>query len=970
MFRAALLALLFLSLPFADLTAQQRTQLEVEIQGTRRVREGHLASFAAMLPDRAAQLSSEGYSPTVRSANGVVYPVWWDPSVDFVWDFGDDTPKVTVRDRSSIAHTYADDGRYTVTLEVRDADGIFATDTHEVTITNRVPSYLTFAAVEIEPDSQTVELSGSARDAAGDSLEVLWEFGDGKRRSGTDLWSVRHAYTVPGTYEAKMTVSDGDGGSESEKKKIVVRGTGKEPGTTRNAPGEVPPESEVVISRFEATLSGAVDGKVEAEVRSMSGVYMQPVRDGVCRFVFTVWDDASLAYGIAVTDLAGLPPEGARYTVRKPTFTFVLEKNQQAYVMTRDRFRGGFPLGGGGLGTTADAITRAQTDALPAGEKEKIGNRMGLELEQRDAGAAERPLASASPFPLQDKEGFEVAGGTLELTFLPGRLASGRYQLTMENTASEPPPGFATLALSGEFSLDLKAARRDGMIRYEGCEPAPFAITNIYPEDGAEHVAVPRPPVKVVFDSRLDPATIDTDRFQLTVPAPDTGTLTPIPGRLLRDATRAFFVPDAPLQGGVRYTARVKTGDDGVRSAAGEPLEDADGSGWYSWTFASAIDFGANDGNPARQLACNLFQTVRDAPLIEGKPTVVRVGASWPRPVGVHPRAHVNSFEAEVVVWNRQATELASTTHTFVRPDLWDSRNISTRKAQHTAQLYGLKPTAADELYRAGLRIRTPYGNRLIQYTATCPTQHWPLAPVLTAEYFVLRIGEWANDPAALARDLPHIDGIIGGFEKNALELLPIAELRRTGGPRVLDVPSEIGQPGPDDGAGAVVARVKDWLATLSDADVIVAFGPHAQLGGGGTGRALAEGQGIFVTPVSEEVAFLPRYVNAAVHELGHVLGLEHSPDVRDTVDRERATSLREGSAPILFAGIEGFRLSRDGSVGWNKSSTEGNEQGSWLVTLMFPGTIQTDDAFITNRDYREVQRLFESLNWPRNVTK
>jgi PKD repeat protein len=53
--------------------------------------------------------------------------------------------------------------------------------------------------------ASTITFSAAARDANNDSLTYTWAFGDGATGSGE---SATHVYSAPGTYAAKVTVSD------------------------------------------------------------------------------------------------------------------------------------------------------------------------------------------------------------------------------------------------------------------------------------------------------------------------------------------------------------------------------------------------------------------------------------------------------------------------------------------------------------------------------------------------------------------------------------------------------------------------------------------------------------------------------------------------------------------------------------------------------------------------------------------
>ena len=62
--------------------------------------------------------------------------------------------------------------------------------------------------------------ASASSDADGDALSYAWDFGDGSSGSGV---STKHVYTAGGSFTAKLTVSDGRGGSSAVSKVIRVR---------------------------------------------------------------------------------------------------------------------------------------------------------------------------------------------------------------------------------------------------------------------------------------------------------------------------------------------------------------------------------------------------------------------------------------------------------------------------------------------------------------------------------------------------------------------------------------------------------------------------------------------------------------------------------------------------------------------------------------------------------------------------
>jgi len=113
------------------------------------------------------------------------------------------------------------------------------------------------------------------------------------------------------------------------------------------------------------------------------------------------------------------------------------------------------------------------------------------------------------------------------------------------------------------------------------------------------------------------------------------------------------------------------------------------------------------------------------------------------------------------------------------------------------------------------------------------------------------------------------------------------------------------------------------------------------------------------------------RWVFAVVHEFGHALWLEHLPyvpneggeEARDILSSMRDSAWANNGEPIHWhEGIEGYRIARNGQSGFNKSSVEGNAEGSWMTALMFPITIPYREAFIARHQYLSIQEKLDAL--------
>ncbi len=165
------------------------------------------------------------------------------------WDFGDGS---VITGTLVPAHTYADDGHYTVTLTVTDTDGLAGQDSLQITVNNLAPT------VEAGPGGSVlaanpISFSGGFSDPGSlDTHTILWDFADGATASGTLTPS--HTFASPGTYTVTLTVTDDDGGAGQDTTAITVTGSqlvydpGDHPGSTSGATPSPPPRPVLPLS--------------------------------------------------------------------------------------------------------------------------------------------------------------------------------------------------------------------------------------------------------------------------------------------------------------------------------------------------------------------------------------------------------------------------------------------------------------------------------------------------------------------------------------------------------------------------------------------------------------------------------------------------------------------------------------------------------------------------------------------------
>ena len=522
-----------------------------------------------------------------------------------------------------------------------------------------------------------------------------------------------------------------------------------------------------------------------------------------------------------------------------------------------------------------------------------------------------------------------------------------------------------------------KASWEEDPVACTGAEP--LRIVENSPPNDRENVNPENPRIVVDFSEPIDHASLE-ENFSLITRSRG-GARINVAGRFVSHSdTRYEFEPEEALESGVRYEARVEGGENGVRARGrnGESGSHLNADHW--WRFSTLVDLVYHDGYNDAPIEIDVYQTIRNAPLVVGKPTVHRIGVEW------EPHAHIDSawqptsYPAELELnvispeqWHVEAQQGGSADGNVVRVVRSDELlgNETRRQAQNTINVYGWTPETAggSTWIEARLRPHDPYPvprepqNVIVEREIP----HWHVDPgSLVFRYTFLKLGSWEGGvPEA---EMQHAMSVVRQAEEFAVQVMPFREVHgidtnrdadrayanyhRNTVTALLDAYSTVTGHGRDaanfEALKNTIRKVREDLDGLIGAhEIVVVFYPIDFLGvGWNIDRLLGDnprrgiGLGITTQASTSSLAM------GLVHEFGHHFGLSHRPG--------HVSEINLPPGAFVDFGIEGFRMAPDGLSGRNKSATEGNaEHPSILVPLMWPQILPTGQVFVSESDYQ-----------------
>jgi hypothetical protein len=127
-----------------------------------------------------------------------------------------------------VTHVYKDNGAVTLTVDLVDEDGFHPGAGSKAVTVENVPPNITTLTGPTEPIQVDTPISFNATfidPGVLDTHTAVWDWGDGNSTTQelvTSPVTAEYAYTVPGVYTVSLTVTDMDGGSDTEYFQYVV----------------------------------------------------------------------------------------------------------------------------------------------------------------------------------------------------------------------------------------------------------------------------------------------------------------------------------------------------------------------------------------------------------------------------------------------------------------------------------------------------------------------------------------------------------------------------------------------------------------------------------------------------------------------------------------------------------------------------------------------------------------------------
>ena len=542
--------------------------------------------------------------------------------------------------------------------------------------------------------------------------------------------------------------------------------------------------------------------------------------------------------------------------------------------------------------------------------------------------------------------------------------------LAIEGRFEAPNGGRMTRMTHTPTAVPARGGARTEILRVIAEAPGDNA-RNIDPDDAR---------FELVFDRIIDPASIGSETVWIEYRAYG-GDIRRIDTRVRVDRDRLLIEPESALPDGAWHRLRMDGGERGPEGRDGARLALP-----FSSRFATLPD--------DIEVETEVYQVVRDAPLIANKTTASRLYVEWEPPVDVHEDWLVEDIPVNAWAEGDTGSALYAVRENVFAPHRDMATQAEERTGRNTVNLFGWSPAYQQTGRVTG--VIEPVDACGVPYEEERDAQDvdWsPLQRHFSFDYFLARVGEWAHRMPEEGREIAR--RTVRSSEVYATQSFPVTGVS---GHYAGDyVPSEAWQETYGDAllAGDENARIRlmleiyDRVPLINGPDQTVVFFPPSVMSGGSSLRGWydlgSEGENSWfdlwsvegrdedriyslgLNPMVEIVTIARAADTPALtHEFGHGLGLEHLPYVETTVGRSMVCN---SPSHEQVNGIDGYRLALNGTGGATKSSVYGNaEHASIMRSLMFPCAGTKAEHFIHPDQYAALIERFSEPVLSRNA--
>ena len=121
-----------------------------------------------------------------------------------------------------VQYTFADDGEFLISVEIKDDDGGATMEQRMVTVQNVAPTFTEFALPSEGEQGVAMDFRVSATDPGDDTITYKFDFGDGTAQLITQDGNVSHKFASGDTFEIIICAIDEDGGETCRTEVIPV----------------------------------------------------------------------------------------------------------------------------------------------------------------------------------------------------------------------------------------------------------------------------------------------------------------------------------------------------------------------------------------------------------------------------------------------------------------------------------------------------------------------------------------------------------------------------------------------------------------------------------------------------------------------------------------------------------------------------------------------------------------------------